>query len=111
MKSVLNKLQSLAPITGGSSHVKAPGKRLGKEKQKTNPPIQKVSNHDKSSRGAQGRKFTQLKIPMAQVFRQLREMKLLACEVPKKDYRPRGYDPKTQCDYHMGQMGHATEDC
>ena len=38
-------------------------------------------------------------------------MKLLACEVPKKDYRPRGYDPKTQCDYHMGQMGHATKDC
>ena len=47
MKSVLNKLQNMDPITGGSSHVEAPGKGFGldnkysrsREKQKTNPQI------------------------------------------------------------------------
>ena len=46
---------------------------------------------------------------MAHVFSKLREMKLLVCEVPKQDYKPKKYDPKAQCVYHMGQFGHSIE--
>ena len=55
------------------------------------------------------RQFTRIPIPLSQVLARLRADNLINFEVPKEGYRPRNYDPELKCDYHLGQVGHSTD--
>ena len=57
------------------------------------------------------RKFTQLPIPLSQAYHRLREDGPIYPKEPMLRYQPRRYDPDAQCEYHMGQQGHATNNC
>ena len=54
------------------------------EEQRPSLPISKIPSQDKPNQQTHQRHFTQLKVPLTQVFKQLREANLLACEVPKE---------------------------
>ena len=81
------------------------------EEQRPSLPIPKILSQGKPNQQTPRRHFTQLKVPLTQVIRKLRETNVLACEVPKERYKLKKYDPNVRCEYHMGQAGHSTKDC
>ena len=32
-------------------------------------------------------------------------------ELPREDYKPKDYNPELRCEYHLGQVGHSTDNC
>ena len=110
MKFVVNEIQHVNPAIGKAPNHETPREasglidkiEWGKEEQGPSLPIPKASSYDKPNQQTPRRHFTQLKVPLTQVFKELREAKLTACKVPKEGYKPKKYDPNAQCEYHMG---------
>ena len=66
-----------------------------KKKSRTTMQAPKVQTRQRHALKVQThrRHFTPFEVPMTQAFWQLREVNLLACEVPKEGYKPKEYDP------------------
>ena len=116
MKFVVNEIQHMNPAIGKASNHETLREALGpiewgKEEQWPSLPIQKTLSQGKPNQQTPRRHFTQLRVPLTQVFRKLREANIVACEVPKEGYKPKKYDPDARCEYHMGQAGHSIKDC
>ena len=57
------------------------------------------------------RQFTSIPIPLSQVLDRLRKENMVTFELPREDYKPKDYNPELRCEYHLGQIGHATDNC
>lgn len=58
------------------------------------------------------RQFTPLPGPLSQVLKVLQKKELLSYE-PKRPNAEKfsNYDPSKKCEYHMGEVGHSTDEC
>ena len=98
-------------IENGIISSKLPTSNNTKEKSKeatinvVNPQSYPKSSHQTQGACPWNRQFTQIPIPMSQVYRRLREENLLHPKTPMPGYRPRKYDPNAQCEYHMASRG------
>ena len=119
MKFMVNEIQHMNPVTNKGPHYETQVKPsdpideigLKKEEPRMGPPTPWTPNQDKHVSQMIRRRFTKLQVPMTQVFKQLREANILACEIPKEGNKLKKYDPNAQCEYHMGQPSHSTEGC
>ena len=58
---------------------------------------------------ARRRKFTRIPVPLSQVLAKLHADNLINFEIPWEDFKPRNYNLELKCEYHLGQVGHATD--
>ena len=48
---------------------------------------------------------------MTQLLHQLRELGVLSFKLSRPGFKPRNPESNLVCDYHLGLVGHSTEDC
>ena len=66
---------------------------------------------NQSPRPQRRRQFANIPIPLSQVLDRLRKENMVTFELPREDYKPRDYNPELRCEYHLGQVGHSTDNC
>ena len=66
-------------------------------------------NTTQNPRPQRRRQFTNIPVPLSQILARLRKENLVNFELPRKDYKPKDYNPELRCEYHLGQIGRVTD--